>query len=188
MEEKVVLEKKLEEETAMPEETEVDETNAQKLTENEEIEVNKSEVKGKKSMDAKATKKDILIVLGIALASIAIVISIIVATVFGIAGTKAKEQIHVDKTEGADIGKARLLLWLNSMQIDSNNQLGLPENTLIYTEDEVTLDDVDKNLVVERPIENSHYVYTFEFEARDEDYVVKVDSRSGEVLSIEIVD
>ena len=53
---------------------------------------------------------------------------------------------------------------------------------------EIELKKFDKDLKVERPIEKSHYIYTYTFTVRNEKYAVVMDSSSGNILSVEIED
>ena len=138
--------------------------------------------------DEKVTKKDILISLGIVLGVLVVTISVILGCVFGIAGNKADGQIGVDEAKGAEYSKAYLVNWLNSLTNDTNNNFDLPNGTFVYSIDEIELEDTDRKLKVERPIEESHYEYKFEFEARGTEYEVTMDARNGRILSVEIAD
>jgi uncharacterized membrane protein YkoI len=54
--------------------------------------------------------------------------------------------------------------------------------------DELRYEGVDRDFVYELPLGDSHYVYKIEFEVRDTDYKVHVDSRDGKVIRIKIDD
>jgi hypothetical protein len=127
--------------------------------------------------------KHILFALG-ALALVIVMVGAILGGVFGSAAVSAKKQITVSTGEAVEIGKVELLDWLNDMRNDSNGQLQLPGGTFNYTIDEIRYEDIDTDFVYELPLGDSHYVYKIEFEVRDTDYKVHVDSRDGKVLRI----
>lgn len=136
----------------------------------------------------KVTKKDILISLGIVLSVAVLVICIIIASVFGIAHTNAKEQLAVEQADGEEWSKVYLHAWLNSRNNATNNNLNLPEGTFEYELVEFELKKFDKDLKIERPIENSHYIYAYTFAVRNERYKVTMDATNGQILSVEIDD
>ena len=138
-------------------------------------------------IDQKVTKKDILISLGIILGVLVISISVILGCVFGIATTKANEQINVEMMDGHDWSRTYLCAWLNNRNDMTNNNLELPQGTLKYELIEFELKKFDKDLKVERPIEESHYTFTYVFVVRNEKYAVVMDARSGEILEVEIL-
>ena len=138
--------------------------------------------------DQKITKKDILISLGIVIGVAILTVAIILSCVFGIAHTKAGEQVNVEMSEGEEWGKTYLCAWLNNRNDLTNENLDLPNGTLKYDLVEIELKKFDKDLKVERPIEESHYIYTYTFTVRNEKYAVVMDSNSGNILSVEIED
>lgn len=155
----------------------------------EEIVEETNEVKhGKSKKDQPITKKDILVSIGIVLGVAVLVCAIILASVFGIAHTKAKEQVNVELMDGVEWSKNYLCAWLNSRNNATNNNLNLPEGTFEYDLVEFELKKVDKDLKVERPIDNSHYIYNFVFIVRDEKYIVQMDTTNGRILSVEVDD
>ena len=163
----------------------MDENKVEEIIEETPVSDTEAEKKvGKK--DEKVTKKDILISLGIVLGVLAVTISVILGCVFGIAGNKADGQIGVNEENGAEYSKTYLLTWLNRLTDDTNNNLDLPNGTFVYSIDEIELEDTDRKLKVERPIDESHYEYVFKFEVRDTEYEVKMDARNGRILSVEI--
>ena len=163
----------------------MDENKVEEIIEETPVSDTEAEKKvGKK--DEKVTKKDILISLGIVLGVLAVTISVILGCVFGIAGNKADAQIGVNEEKGAEYSKTYLLTWLNRLTDDTNNNLDLPNGTFVYSIDEIELEDTDRKLKVERPIEESHYEYVFKFEVRDTEYEVTMDARNGRILSVEI--
>lgn len=138
--------------------------------------------------DQKVTKKDIIVSLGIVLGVAILTVAIILSCVFGIAHTKAGEQVNVEMSEGEEWSKTYLCAWLNNRNDLTNENLDLPNGTLKYDLVEIELKKFDKDLKVERPIEESHYIYTYTFTVRNEKYAVVMDSSSGNILSVEIED
>ena len=145
-------------------------------------------VKAPKKGEEKATKKDILVCLSIALGALVIIIAIILGSVFGIAGANAKDQLNVEMEVGEEWSKNYLCSWLNSRNSATNDNLDLPEGTFEYDLVEFELKKFDKDLKVERPIEDSHYVYTYTFVVRDEKYAVTLNAATGQILEVEIID
>lgn len=131
--------------------------------------------------------KHLLFALG-AVALLIVMVGAILGGVFGYAGSQAKSQIAVNKTDATEIGKVALVDWLNDMASEMDGQLGLPAGTTKYTVDEVELEDLDTDFNYELPLEESYYVYKIKFEVRDEDYKVYVDSRDGKIIRIRIDD
>ena len=129
--------------------------------------------------------KHLLFALG-AVAMLLAMVGAILGGVFGYAASSAKKQVTVNKTKAVEIGRAELLDWLNDMRSDINNQLGLPAGTLMYTIEEIRAEDVDVDFNYELPLDESYYIYKVEFEARDTDYKVFIDSRGGRVIRIKI--
>ncbi|MBR2056364.1 MAG: hypothetical protein IJ978_01750 [Clostridia bacterium] len=58
----------------------------------------------------------------------------------------------------------------------------------MYTIEEIRSEGVDVDFNYELPLDESYYVYKVEFEARDTDYKVVIDSRDGKVIHIRIED
>ena len=131
--------------------------------------------------------KHLLFALG-AVAMLVAMVGAILGGVFGYAASSAKKQMAVNETKAVEIGRAELLDWLNDMRSDTNNQLGLPAGTLMYTIEEIRSEGVDVDFNYELPLDESYYVYKVEFEARDTDYKVVIDSRDGRVIRIRIDD
>ena len=133
-----------------------------------------------------AQKKDFILSIVITLASMVVIIAVIFGCIFGIAGAKANEQINVEMMEGEQWSKTYLCQWLNNRNDLTNSNLNLPAGTNKYELIEFDSISVDKDLKVERPIENSHYTYTYTFVVRKEKYNVTIDAKTGAVLSVEI--
>ena len=140
----------------------------------------------RKKHSPRAQKKDFILSIVITLASMVVIVAVIFGCIFGIAGAKAKEQINVEMMEGEQWSKMYLCQWLNNRNDLTNSNLDLPAGTNKYELIEFDSISIDKDLKVERPIENSHYTYTYTFVVRDEKYNVTIDARSGAVLSVEI--
>ena len=140
----------------------------------------------KSKWERRATKKDFMISLVIVLTIIVIGLSVILGCVFGIATTNAKKQANVEILDGAEWSKTYLCAWLNDRNELTNNNHDLPTGTNKYELIEFDSIRIDKDLKVERPIENSHYTYTYTFVVRNEKYNVTIDAKTGAVLSVEI--
>ena len=57
-----------------------------------------------------------------------------------------------------------------------------------YTIEEIRSEGVDVDFNYELPLDESYYVYKVEFEVRDTDYKVVIDSRDGRVIRIRMDD
>ncbi|MBP3291211.1 MAG: hypothetical protein J6M26_02050, partial [Clostridia bacterium] len=86
--------------------------------------------------------KHLLFALG-AVAMLVAMVGAVLGGVFGYAASSAKKQMAVNETKAVEIGRAELLDWLNDMRNDTNNQLGLPAGTLMYTIEEIRSEGVD---------------------------------------------
>ena len=158
-----------------------------KIIEETTQEISAQEHHERKKNSPMAQKKDFVLSISIALVSLVVIVGVIFGCIFGIAGAKANEQINVEILDGAEWSKTYLCAWLNDRNELTNSNLDLPAGTNKYELIEFEVKRVDKDLKVERPIENSHYTYTYTFVVRDEKYNVTIDSKSGAVLSVEIM-
>ena len=140
----------------------------------------------RKKHSPRAQKKDFILSIAITLASMVVIVAVIFGCIFGIATTNANEQINVEMLEGEEWSKTYLWQWLNNRNDLTNSNLNLPAGTNSYELIEFDSISVDKDLKVERPIENSHYTYTYTFVVRKEKYNVTIDAKTGAVLSVEI--
>ena len=173
------------EENKIIEELCAEETQAVEIQEENKLEEAKNHSKRKKNSPM-AKKKDFVLSIVITLASMVVIVAVIFGCIFGIASAKANDQINVEVMDGHEWSRDYLCAWLNNRNDMTNNNLNLPTGTNKYEPIEFEMTRFDKDLKVERPIENSHYTYTYTFVVRDEKYNVTIDAKSGAVLSVEI--